>query len=626
MVRALQPADPRLIGPYRLVGQLGSGGMGRVFLAMSAGGRPVAVKMIRAELAADPDFRSRFSREVSAARRVNGLFTALVVDADVDAQVPWLATAYVAGPSLAETVKDHGPLSARSVMALAAGLAEGLNAIHAAGVVHGDLKPSNVLLAEDGPRVIDFGISHAAEAAPLTHPGLVMGSPGFMSPEQALGKKVGPLSDVFSLGAVLAFAATGERPFGTGTPIALLDRVIHGTPSIDKVPPEVRPLVQRCLAKDPSERPTPASLLAELGALQAATDWLPESIMRMFPRDIPLKGEDDRKGGGIGSTLTVTLGSAAQDPAVLPRQAKPSAPAKPNDQLRTGTQPRAGNRMPPTDQLQTGHQLQPDDQVQPDDQRGLGDPPQAAHQLQRDDQAQTGDQPRLGDQAETGDQLRPDDRVQTDGQPRTVDQTEADDRLATDGQPQAVDQAEPDDQLVPGDQPQWGDSSRRKPWSRSWRPLAAACVVGGLLAASSAVSYDLITAIRHSGKEPTATAPASTSASPTVLPRTPSGPLDVTSVYTYQQGVMVYIDIYYTDQGNNADGFGFMGVDGSSVGEVNYPFSSPAAGIIETGSITYPFNEGCGTAQHRSDSIEVWVNDAAGARSPAKVVHLACVS
>jgi hypothetical protein len=489
-----------------------------------------------------------------------------------------------------------------------------------------------------------------------------MGSPGFMSPEQALGKKVGPLSDVFSLGAVLAFAATGERPFGTGSPIALLDRVIHGTPSIDKVPPEVRPLVQRCLAKDPSERPTPASLLAELGALQAATDWLPESIMRMFPRDIPPKGEDDRKGGGIGSTLTVTLGSAAQDPAVLPRQAKPSAPAKPNDELRTDTQPRAGNRMPPTDQLQLGHQVQPDDQLQPgdqppagdprqpggqlqpDDQRELGDPPQAADQLQRDDQAQTGDQPQLGDQAETGDQLRPDDRVrtdgqpqapdqteaddrlETDGQPQAVDQTEADDRLETDGQPQAVDQTEPDDRLVPGDQPQWGDSGRRKPRSPSWRPLAAACVVGGLVAACSAASYALITATRHLGKEPTTTASASTSAFPAVPARTPSGPLDVTRVYTYQQGVMMYIDMYYTDQGNNADGFGFTGVDGSPIGEVNYPFSSPAAGIIETGSITYPFNEGCGTAQQRSDSIEVWVNDAAGARSPAKVVHLACAS
>jgi serine/threonine protein kinase len=631
MVRALQPADPRLIGPYRLVAQLGSGGMGRVFLAMSAGGRPVAVKMIRAELAADPDFRSRFSREVTAARRVNGLFTALVVDADVDAQVPWLATAYVAGPSLAQTVKDHGPLSAKSVLALAAGLAEGLKAIHAAGVVHGDLKPSNVLLAEDGPRVIDFGISHAAEAAPVTHPGLVMGSPGFMSPEQAMGKKVGPLSDVFSLGAVLAFAATGERPFGTGTPIALLDRVIHDTPSIDKVPPEVRPLVQRCLAKDPSERPTPADLLDELGALQAATDWVPESIVRMFPPDISPKGEDDRKGGGVGTTLTVTLGSAAQDPVVLPRQAKPSAPAKPNDQLRTDTQPRAGDRMPPADQLQVGDQprphagakpharAKPDDQVrprdrvpagdprrpggqlQPDDQREPGDPPQAGDQLQRDDQAQTGDQPQLGDQAETGDQLRPDHRVRSDGHPS------------------AADQMEPDDQLGSGDQLQWGDSDRQKPRSPLWRPLAAACVVGGLLAASSAVGYALFT--RHPAKEPTANPPASTSASPSVLP---SGPLDVTRVYTYQQGVMVYVDIYYTYQGNDANGFGFMGVDGSPIGEANYQFSSPAAGVIEPGSIIYPFNEGCGTAQQRSDSVEVWVDDTTGARSPAKVVHLTC--
>jgi|HubBroStandDraft_5_1064220.scaffolds.fasta_scaffold06034_5 serine/threonine protein kinase len=627
MVRALQPADPRLIGPYRLVGQLGAGGMGRVFLAMSAGGRPVAVKMIRAELAADPDFRSRFSREVSAARRVNGLFTALVVDADVDAQVPWLATAYVAGPSLAETVKEHGPLSAKSVLALAAGLAEGLNAIHAAGVVHGDLKPSNVLLAEDGPRVIDFGISHAAETAPLTHPGLVMGSPGFMSPEQALGKKVGPLSDVFSLGAVLAFAASGERPFGTGTPIELLDRVIHGTPSLDKVPAEVRPLVERCLAKDPSQRPTAASLLAELGALQAATDWLPDSIMRMFPRDLSPKVEDDRKGG---STLTVTMGSAAQDAAVLPRHARPSAPAKPNDQQRTDVQPRPGDRMPPTDQrppdagaqrdaraqrndrVQPGDRVpardprQPGGQLQPADQRAVADSPPADDQLRRDDQVQTGDQPLLADQAETGDQLRPDDRVRSDGQT------------------QAVDQLEPDDQLVPGDQPQWGDSGR-KPRGPLWQLLAAACVVGGLLAACGAVDYALITATRHSAQRLTATTPALTSASPPALPRTASAPLDVTRVYTYQQGATVYVDIYYTGQSNNANGFGFKGVDGSPIAEVNYPFSSPGAGIVETGTITYPFNQGCGTAQQRSDFIEVWVTDAAGKQSaPSKPVHLAC--
>ena len=188
MVGLLQPADPQLIGPYQLLGRLGSGGMGRVFLGMSAAGRPVAVKVIRAELAADPEFRARFSIEVAAARRVSGLFTALVVDADVDAPVPWLATAYVADPSLAGAVQDRGPLAAASLLALAAGLAKGLSAIHAAGVVHGDLKPSNVLLPLDGPRVIDFGVSQAAEATPLTYRSLVVGTPSFMSPEQATGK------------------------------------------------------------------------------------------------------------------------------------------------------------------------------------------------------------------------------------------------------------------------------------------------------------------------------------------------------------------------------------------------------------------------------------------------------
>jgi len=598
MVRALQPADPRLIGPYRLVGQLGSGGMGRVFLAMSAGGRPVAVKMIRAELAADPDFRSRFSREVSAARRVNGLFTALVVDADVDAQVPWLATAYVAGPSLAETVKEHGPLSAKSVLALAAGLAEGLNAIHAAGVVHGDLKPSNVLLAEDGPRVIDFGISHAAEMAPLTHPGLVMGSPGFMSPEQALGKKVGPLSDVFSLGAVLAFAATGERPFGTGTPIELLDRVIHGSPNLDKVPPEVRLLVERCLAKDPGERPSAAGLLAELGALQAETDWLPESITRMFPRDVPYQVEDDRK-GGVGTMGTVTLGSAAQDPSLLSSLAPPNAPAKPNGQFRADTQPRPG------DQQQTGDQVGLDAEARPDAEARRDGHPRLR------DQVQTGGQVRRDDQAETGDQLEPDSQ------------------LPPDGPPQAFDQLEPDDQLAPDDQSQPGDGGHDKPRRPLWRSLATACVVVGLLTACGAVGYALITASRHPSSassaagDPAEGPTATASASAPVLPGAPPGPLQVTKVYTYQQGATVFIDIYYTD--NNADSFGFMGVDGSRIAEVNYPFSNPGDGVVEPGSIIYPFNEGCGTAQAHSDSIEVWVTDAEGKRSRLSApIHLAC--
>lgn len=196
--------------------------MGKVFLGLSAGGWLVAVKVVKDDLAEDPEFRARFRREVAAARSVSGLFTASVVDADTDAPVPWLATAYVPGLPLADVVRDHGPLPPASVLALAAGLAEGLAAIHSAGVVHRDLKPSNVLLAEDGPRVIDFGISRATEASAVTRTGLVFGSPGFMSPEQAEGREVGPPSDVFSLGAVLAFAAAGEGPFGNGSTAALV--------------------------------------------------------------------------------------------------------------------------------------------------------------------------------------------------------------------------------------------------------------------------------------------------------------------------------------------------------------------------------------------------------------------
>jgi len=277
VVGGLEPADPRLIGPYRLLGRLGAGGMGRVFLGVSAAGRPVAVKIVHAELAADPDFRARFSSEVAAARKVSGLFTALVVDADVDARVPWLATAYVAGPSLSEAVRNRGPLTSWSLLALAAGLAKSLTAIHAAGVVHGDLKPSNVLLALDGPRVIDFGISQAAEVAPLARAGLVVGTPSFMSPEQAAGQEVGPLSDVFSLGAVLAFAATGRKPFGVGPPATVLERVVRGAADLEGAPPEVRPLIEQCLAKDPLRRPTAAELLAGVTAAQSAMEPPPES-------------------------------------------------------------------------------------------------------------------------------------------------------------------------------------------------------------------------------------------------------------------------------------------------------------------------------------------------------------
>jgi serine/threonine protein kinase len=276
----MRPGDPQLIGPYRLVGRLGSGGMGRVFLGLSAGGRPVAVKVIRAELAADQEFRVRFNREVAAARRVSGLFTALVVDADVDGPVPWLATAYVPGPSLSEAVARDGPMPAGPALALAAGLAEGLSGIHAAGVVHCDLKPSNVLLSPDGPRVIDFGIARAAGAA--SGAGLVVGSPGFMSPEQAVGGEIGPTSDIFSLGAVLTFAATGGGPFGKGSSPELAYRLVYSPPDLSLLPLELRPLVECCLAKDPRQRPAADEVLAAASALQPATRWLPDAALSPF--------------------------------------------------------------------------------------------------------------------------------------------------------------------------------------------------------------------------------------------------------------------------------------------------------------------------------------------------------
>jgi eukaryotic-like serine/threonine-protein kinase len=278
MLEELQPEDPRSVGRYSLLGRLGEGGMGRVFLGRSRGLKLVAVKVIRPENAGEPGFRSRFAHEVQAARRVGGVYTAVVVDDDASGPVPWLATEYVAGPSLAEAVGKYGPLPVGSVLTLAAGLAEGLEEIHKAGVVHRDLKPSNVLLADDGPRIIDFGISRAAEATMVTQTGTVMGTPGFMSPEQASGGTVDRPSDVFSLGAVLAFAATGEGPFGMGSDMALLYRVIHNEPDTTRLPPQLRPLVQRCLAKDPADRPTTSGLLSELGEAQPAADWLPPSL------------------------------------------------------------------------------------------------------------------------------------------------------------------------------------------------------------------------------------------------------------------------------------------------------------------------------------------------------------
>jgi Protein kinase domain len=277
-VEELGSGDPRNIGPYQLLGRLGSGGMGQVFLAQSPGGRRVAVKVIRPDLADAPDFRRRFAREVAAAQRVSGIFTAPVVDADPEARQPWLVTAYVEGPSLADYVARKGAMPESEVISLGCALAEGLGAIHAAGIVHRDLKPSNVLLASDGPRIIDFGISRAVEATSLTESGLIVGSPGYMSPEQADGREVGAASDVFSMGAVLAFAATGTEPFGTGAASALLYRVVHGEPALTGLSDDLHEVVSACLRKIPADRPTPARLLAMLVSLGNALTLPPDGI------------------------------------------------------------------------------------------------------------------------------------------------------------------------------------------------------------------------------------------------------------------------------------------------------------------------------------------------------------
>jgi serine/threonine protein kinase len=319
----LQSTDPRRIGPYRLEGRLGAGGMGRVYLGRSPGGRNVAIKVIRADLAEDPDFRARFAREASAARKVSGIFTAPVVDADLDGPVPWLATSYIAGPSLADAVAERGPMPPALVLRLAAGLAEGLAAIHSAGVVHRDLKPANVLLAEDGPRLIDFGISRSMEGSTLTRTGMVVGSPGFMSPEQAEGRPVGPASDIFSLGAVLTFSATGEGPFGEGSTVALLYRVVTGEPNTQGVPGEIRPLIEHCLVKDPGQRPTAAQLLAQLSTAEVVADparegTTRESALPQPPHQAP-PGAIGASGGAIGASAGVAGAMAypaTQGPAV----------------------------------------------------------------------------------------------------------------------------------------------------------------------------------------------------------------------------------------------------------------------------------------------------------------------
>ncbi|MFH9264664.1 protein kinase [Streptomyces sp. NPDC017546] len=293
--------DPHRIGAYRLLGRLGEGGMGQVFLARSDRGRTVALKLVRQELAERPEFRARFRQEVRAAHRVGGTWTAPVLDSDTEAPVPWVATGYVAGPSLQRIVSGrpgapvtasgaYGPLPLRSVRFLGSGLAHALQHIHGAGLIHRDLKPSNVLLTIDGPRVIDFGIARALDSVPdgdLTRTGALVGSPGFMAPEQVRGERVTTACDVFCLGSVLAYAASGRLPFGTtesGGVHALMFRIAQEDPDLTGIPEDLAGVVRDCLAKEPAARPGTGEILARLGEAGADEPWLPATLIAQLGR------------------------------------------------------------------------------------------------------------------------------------------------------------------------------------------------------------------------------------------------------------------------------------------------------------------------------------------------------
>jgi hypothetical protein len=331
----LGPEDPQRIGGYRLLARLGAGGMGQVYLARSDRGRTVAVKLVRPELAAREEFRARFRQEVRNAQRVGGFWTAPVLDADTEAAVPWVATGYVAGPSLQQVVgHDHGPLPERSVRILAAGLAHALANIHAAGIVHRDLKPSNVMVTIEGPRVIDFGVARALESVTgdsrLTQTGAVIGSPGFMAPEQLRGAPVTPASDVFCLGSVITYAATGTLPFGSadsGVP-ALMFRIAENEPDLAGVPEGIADLVRGCLRKDPGARPSLDRVLELTGVDDTVSDgrsrepWLPGALVAQLGRHAVRLLEVEDPQGTDASGAGASAGAARWSPAP-PSEAAP---------------------------------------------------------------------------------------------------------------------------------------------------------------------------------------------------------------------------------------------------------------------------------------------------------------
>jgi len=388
-MKALAIDDPRVIGEYRLRAQLGAGGMGRVYLGLSPGGRAVAIKVVHPDLASDTEFLRRFSQEVAAARAVSGIYTAPVVASGLNERPPWLATAFVPGPSLDQVVSEHGPMPESALWPLLAGLVEALQAIHACRVVHRDLKPANVLLAADGPRVIDFGISRAADGTALTAAGVVFGTPGYMSPEQAEGKAAGPESDVFALGCVISYAATGTGPFGSGTAAAVLYRVVYGEPALDAVPPQLREIVAGCLTKDPAARPTLRDLAATIARGTHATG---PSAVAFWPQSVAgiigayqARLEQETRTARPAGPQEFSWASAAHPPTSLPDPGNAGS----------GTRwPHAGSAAEPSSAAQPGAAAQPSAAAQ----AGSAGPPSSAGWPNSGSQAYQGQQQRPSSQ------------------------------------------------------------------------------------------------------------------------------------------------------------------------------------------------------------------------------------
>ncbi|MFJ7329104.1 protein kinase [Streptomyces cyaneofuscatus] len=337
----LRREDPRLVGSFRLHRRLGAGGMGVVYLGSDRRGQRVALKVIRPDLAEDQEFRSRFAREVSAARRIRGGCTARLVAADLEADRPWFATQYVPGPSLHDKVAEEGPLAAAEVASIGAALSEGLVAVHEAGVVHRDLKPSNILLSPKGPRIIDFGIAWATGASTLTHVGTAVGSPGFLAPEQVRGAAVTPATDVFSLGATLAYAAMADSPFGHGSSEVMLYRVVHEEAQLHGVHDALAPLIRACLAKDPEERPSTLQLsmrLKEIAAREA------QGLHESRPPAQRPAPDTDRPTGRLDGPYTEQHTRRAEGPssASRPQQGRRPGPSRSG----SGSAPRTGGPRP----------------------------------------------------------------------------------------------------------------------------------------------------------------------------------------------------------------------------------------------------------------------------------------